>query len=188
MGVDIHWVFQAYKNNQWVDIPSQYDGTRDYYLYSWLRTGGRQAITKPRGFPSDFLLDADGCRHPYKDYAPDDRNLYKFMGEWGYSWLSGIEILSTPIPVENMKIWVPIDVYNEWDKCSNPKHWFELQSNWQQHEDSEHYATPENITDDTWWVIIDWAYDFTEDFEYFVGEVRRLLSIHGNIRFVFGFG
>lgn len=109
------------------------------------------------------------------------------MGEGGFSWLLASEIINARIPVKKMKIWIPIDVYNEWDKTSNPKLWYELHSDWEQQEYSERYATERNITDETWWVIIDWVYDFTEDFKYFVDEVRRLTVIHEEVRFVFGF-
>ena len=86
-----------------------------------------------------------------------------------------------------MQIWVPIDTYNEWDKVSNPTLWHELHSEWRQHEDAEHYATPENISEKTYWVIVEWTYDFTEDFKYFVNEIRRLVGLYREVRFVFGF-
>lgn len=199
MGIDIYWVFQARKDSHWIDIPSEYRGDRDYYLYGWLGMSAGMSthpIFERRGLPPDFLVDIDN-RHPFaspellppyrKEHPLGERYLYQFMGEWGFSWLLGSEILDARVPVETMKIWVPIDVYKEWDKISNPKPWHELHSDWQKFEDAAHYATPENITEDTWRVIIDWEYDFTEDFEYFVGEVRRLMTLYGDVRFVFGF-
>lgn len=196
MSTNICWVFQAKKNDGWIDIPSEYHGGRDQYLYSWLSLGGQPKVNS-RGFPSDFVLSADGVNHPLasidlitphrRKFGESKEELKQFMGEWGHSWLSGTEILNSPIPSELLKIWVPIDAYNEWDKCSNPKIWYELHKNWQKQEHSEHYATPDSITEETWWVIIDFEYNFREHFEYFLHEVRRLIAIHGSIRFVFGF-
>ena len=68
-----------------------------------------------------------------------------------------------------------------------PAIWHELHSDWKNHEDAELYATPDSINDETWRVIIDWNYDFTQDFSGFVNEVRRLMSFHEDVRFVFGF-
>ncbi len=197
MGIDIYWVFQACKDDQWVDISSEYNGDRDYYLYNWIDTELQPPASR-RGFPPDFLLDDDGNTHPLetadllppckRKYVSGGQGLYQFMGSWGYSWLSGEEISSAPIPVKRLEIWLPIDVYREWDGRSNPKLWHELRDNWQEGEHSERYATPETITNETWRVIIEWDYDFKEHFEYFVCEVRRLIAIHGKIRFVFGFG
>ena len=199
MGMDIHGVFQKRQADRWVDISSDYDQRRDEYLYCWLsstRTAGLKPLSRPRGLPDDFALDSDGF-HPienpdvlpyfrkFRDQHTDSTRL--LMGEWGFSWLLGSEVIAAPPPIDIMKIWVPIDTYNEWDKVSNPKLWYELHSDWKQHEDSEHYATPENISEKTYWVIIEWSYDFTEDFKYFVGEIQRLMALHGEVRFVFGF-
>jgi hypothetical protein len=193
MGRDINWVFQAQtKDGEWIDIPCKYDGERDYNLYHWL---GNE-ITEFHGFPYDFLVDEDN-RHPVVDLAvlktyereilSDIRGHYKYMGDGGFCWLLGSEIINARAPVEQLTIEIPIDVYNEWDKVSSPKVWHELHSNWQQMEDAELYATPENITKDTHRVIVDWEHDFTEDFRYFVDEVRRLMALHGDVRFIFGF-
>jgi hypothetical protein len=192
MGKDIHGVFQKNEAGCWADIPSEYNEDRDYYLYDWLALRREFALSQPRGFPDDFEIDENGF-HPIasRDILPPDLrkhcDLLRGMGEWGFSWLLGAEIVNAHKPVRQMKIWIPIDAYNEWDKVSNPKHWHELHSDWQQHEDSEYYATPENIREGTWRVIIDWIYDFTDDFKYFVDEVRRLMVLHGDVRFVFGF-
>jgi len=171
MGFDMHAVFQANKNAIWIDIASDYDCKRDYYLYSWLGMGGHiKPISEPRGFPADF-------------HQKENQNL----GEWGFSWLLGTEIIAAQPPVQTMKIEIPIDAYTEWGKVSNPKLWHELHPDWQKQDYAEHYATPENITEKTWWVIVDWVYDFTEDFADFVNEVHRLTELHGEVRFVFGF-
>ena len=101
MGIDIYWIFQAHKDGVWVDVPSEYDGIRDYPFHAWLRKevvpGGSE-----RGFPADFEVDDE--RHPVGsvDVLPayrrkrfrGDQDLYAFMGEWGHSWLSGPEILN----------------------------------------------------------------------------------------------
>ena len=200
MGFDIHGVFQKKEGDRWVDISSEYNEDRDLYLYWWLsstRTAGLKPLSQPRGFPDDFEVDeynfhpisSHDIRSPIKrkhanSYA--DRNKLG-MGEWGFSWLLGSEIIAAPPPIESMTIWVPIDTYKAWDKVSNPALWHELHNDWQQHEEAELYATPENITDETLRVIVEWTYDFTSDFRYFVNEVRRLIALHTEVRFVFGF-
>ncbi len=193
MGRDINWVFQALtKDGEWIDIPSEYGGDRDSDLYTWLG----QDITEFRGFPVDFLVDEDNCHpvtnleilEPYElKLSSGGRGHYRHMGDGGFCWLLASEIINARAPVEQLTIGIPIDVYSEWDKVSNPTAWHELHSNWQQMEDAERYATPENITQDTYWVIIDREHDYTEDFRYFVDEVRRLMALHRDVRFVFGF-
>ncbi|RYY83660.1 MAG: hypothetical protein EOO15_20955 [Chitinophagaceae bacterium] len=171
MGFDMHGIFQARHKSKWIDIDSNYDFTRDYYLYSWLGMGGWiSPISKARGLPSDFQKPA-----------------HQNLGEWGFSWLLGREIIEAGPPSQEMRIWVPIDTYKTWDQTSNPAIWHELHSDWRNHEDAELYATPDSINDETWRVIIDWDYDFTQDFSGFVNEVRRLISVHEDVRFVFGF-
>jgi len=80
MGCDIHGVFQAkqavegYEGvcSHWVDIRSDWDQSRHYFLFSWLanvRNGygfagvptydAIKPITEPRGLPSDFIVDDD---------------------------------------------------------------------------------------------------------------------------------
>ncbi len=194
MGVDIYWVFQAQtKDGEWIDTPSKYSGDRDSNLYCWLR----QDITERRGFPVDFLVNNEGSCHPVtnleilEQYELKLRSNalghYRFMGEWGYSWLLGSEIINARAPVEQLTIGVPVEDYFKWDKVSKPELWHEMHSNWRQMEDAEDYTTPENITSDTHWVIAGWERDFSEDFRYFTDEVRRLMALHGEVRFVFGF-
>jgi hypothetical protein len=198
MGVDISWTFQARQHGQWMDIPVGYKGDRDGYLYGWLGIGGER-ICNPRGFPLDFVVNMNTYCHPLEniDLFPldmrhnvsnDQHGTYVFMGEWGHSWLSGEEIIEARAPVRRMTIWIPIDIYKEWDQRSYPKVWHELRTDWQEQEYADRYARPENMTDETWWVIVDFEYDFSEHFKYFVDEVRRLVATYSEVRFVFGFG
>lgn len=196
MGIDIHWVFQAKVDSAWIDVPDRYDGARDYYLYAWLGLG-ESPISSLRGFPADFQVNEIGC-HPVTNpevlgpyelehCAYYDESPSRYMGDRGFSWLLGSEILIAPDPVELKTIGIPIRVYNAWDKASNPESWNEMPDDWQQQEFAKRHATPENITGDTEWVVVDWPYDFTDDFRYFVDEIRRLVSQYGEVRFVFGF-
>ena len=101
MGIDIYWIFQAQKNEAWIDVSSEYNGLRDYPLYAWLRQEVMPGVGL-RGFPEDFQVD--DFRHPVEsaDLLPayrrkqfrGDQDLYAYMGEWGHSWLSGAEILN----------------------------------------------------------------------------------------------
>jgi hypothetical protein len=46
---------------------------------------------------------------------------------------------------------------------------------------------PDKITTLAEEIVVEWDYDFTEDFRYFVNRVRRLETLHGEVRLVFGF-
>ena len=115
MGCDIHAVFQAKKNDEWVDVSSEYDEDRHYALFAWL--GGvrgvdiDEIVADHRGIPADFAL-VDYQDHPVSSkeiHPPGVRNErdYEYqrvidgvvwMGDHGYSWALGSEILASTPP------------------------------------------------------------------------------------------
>jgi hypothetical protein len=115
------------------------------------------------------------------------------MGDWGYSWLHADEILNAPAPKYVRKISIPIEVYRQWDGISSPFDycWQPCRDDYVKHED---FATPENITENTKFVVVEWRGNYSDfsdfsDFSVdFFDEVRRLKTLHGEVRFVFGFG
>ncbi|MFZ6709577.1 hypothetical protein [Undibacterium sp. TC9W] len=209
MGTDITGVFQKNENGRWIDISSEYNENRDSALFAWLALGsGDRAGTffiKPlhelRGFPDDFeILNNDEFEntHPilHNDIHPPWKRahasfanpsslwyLKMFMGFHSFSWLYADEILNTT-PRCMRCISVPIGIFSRWDRKSLPEEWQAWCSDW----DKEGFARPDKVDADTKFVVVEWDYDFTQDFAYFVDEVRRLKTLHGKVRFVFGFG
>lgn len=200
MGTDIHTIFQAKQNNEWYDIPHNYNEQRHYSLFAWLadvRQGNSyiKPISEPRGLPSDFQIDGNnehptaienleqGLRDFYTDKYPYDglRN----MGYHSFSWLLGSEILAAnPPPVAKQGI-VSIEFYRTWDKVSPPETYCE-----DVYGGDVHIVTPDvaNYYKETaTHVRVCWIAHLDQEFKYFTDEIRRLMEIHGEIRMVFGF-
>lgn len=208
MGTDITGVFQKKENGQWNDISSDYNEDRHSALFAWLALGCGdragtffiQPLQEPRGFPADFeILNDDQYEntHPIANndiHPPWIRNqafsanpgshwyLKIFMGFHSFSYLYAEEILnSTPRCLRCISI--PIDLFMRWDRKSLPEQWQTWCSDW----NKEGFSKIEEINTDTKFVVVEWDYDFTEEFAYFIDEVRRLKASHGEVRFVFGF-
>lgn len=206
MGTDIHGVFQ--KRNEefdtWEDVPTEYGYERHYMLFAWLagvRNGRGFAgipthtkinpISKPRGFPDDFALtDDDGESHPIYsvEILPHWQRKYGmsgplWMGYHDFSWLTADEIIGSDEENQVLRTGVVHrKFYESWDGVSAPETWYNdiagggiLISN------------PNEITDNTTHVRIDWFSDLSKEVRYFVDEVKRLKTLHGEVRFVFGF-
>ncbi|MDR0776743.1 MAG: hypothetical protein LBE81_08915 [Azonexus sp.] len=185
MGIDVFGVFQQRKEGRWSYLSRYYDGRRGT-LRAWLGVdsyrGARRTeiplILPLRGLPTDLDLN---------EPVGTKSTIENVIGEWGHSWLMGTEIINSTLPVVNLKIWIPLDTYNTWDKSSNPEIWNELDPEWQQDEDVHYFATPDHINENTYRVIVEYPYDFSKDVEYFIDEVRQLIALHGEVRFVYGF-
>jgi hypothetical protein len=110
MGCDIHGIFQARhpETGAWVDVESNYDERRDYWLFAFLadvRNDGTFApISEPRGLPEDFLMKAgefgDLC-HPVArvellgdQYHEPQWALELDLGDHSHSWLTSTELLA----------------------------------------------------------------------------------------------
>ena len=171
MGTDIHTIFQANKDNQWYDIPHNYNENRHYSLFAWL-AGVRQGntyikpISEPRGLPSDFKINGD-------------------MGDHSFSWLLGSEILAAkPPPVAKQGI-VSVEFYHIWDKISPPDTYCADVGG-----SNVHIVIPDVVDyykETATHVRVCWVANLEQEFKYFIDEIRRLMEIHGEIRMVFGF-
>lgn len=192
MGIDIHCVFQAKVADRWVDVASDYKEDRDYPLYSWLGIGGGdktgtctiEPLAPPRGFPADFEL-VNEAWHPTLFKIEKPSPYYPnciLMGGWGFSWLLASEIIRTPAPRVPRTVRIPIDEYRQWDGVSEPTPWQPATANF-----GHVVGPPDKISTLAEKLVVEWDYDFTEDFSYFVDEVRRLEALHGEVRIVFGF-
>jgi hypothetical protein len=201
----VHAVWQAKKDGKWSDVPSNWEQERHYFLFSWLagvRNGYGFAgvktyapvkpIAERRGLPDDFEIDGD--EHPTVLEAIDPRrakwiedeekaNPKAWMGDHSHSWLTADEILSAPRPE---KVWrtgvTSIEIFNEWDGCSRPK---EVSGGIAG--PSIRVATsPVDVTEDSTHVQVYWL-ELEPTLDYFVDEVKRLKTEHGEVRIVFGF-
>lgn len=202
MGTDVHAIWQAKRNSRWEDIESQWDQHRHYLLFSWLanvRNGFGFAgvptydpvvpVALPRGLPEDFEM-VDDC-HPIKELAHmGDRAEYWspgdpmefWMGDHSHSWLTADEILAAKRPgtVQRTGI-VDIQWFRAWDGKTPPSDWCGGISG----RDVNLATSPAKVTPTTTHVSIEW--DAPDGLEYFVEEVQRLKTLHGEVRVVFGF-
>lgn len=191
MGCDIHGVWQKFEDNKWIDIPSNYEQNRHYQLFAIL-AGVRNnydvtPISKPKGLPEDFLMDDDA--HPIEssdimdtrrqEYFKDDKEIW--MGGHSFSYLTGEEILKwDPIKVVQSGI-INKEQFMVWDGKSRPSSY------------ARRVYGPNikvvYIPDDSNWthIWVKWESNMKEELDYFLDEVKRLVDLHGNIRFVFGF-
>lgn len=200
MGTDIHAVFQAKRNGKWVDIRSEYDERRHYMLFAWLadvRNGFGFAgvpthdpvrpISKPRGLPRGMTEDhettdevyASNWRSRFRD--EDDQKNVIWLGDHSWSWLTADEILAATVPAVLRTGIVEMELFKNWDGVSEPERSFGGISG-----PRVVVSTPDTITKKTSHVRIEWM-SSASDFDYFLDEIRRLKTEHGEVRMVFGF-
>lgn len=210
MGTDIHGVFQKKAaDGSWQDVESNYEQDRHYQLFAALadvrngygfagvKTGESiPSIAARRGLPADFLLIDDA--HPViqldfidarrRKYAEEDNDHAVWMGDHSHSWLSGDEMLEwyKRAPLVLRTGILDRAVYEAWDKVGNPASWCGGISGPAiiQIDDTEaaKVAVPG-------WTHIrcEWTQNLIEELDYFFIEIKRLVELHGEIRFVFGF-
>ena len=94
MGCDIHTVWQKRDGHKWVDVPSDYDESRNYSLFGILAgvRGDGPPIVEPRGYPSDFEVGEDND-HPTDietEWREDGR---VWVGDHTHSWLMSDEMI-----------------------------------------------------------------------------------------------
>lgn len=188
MGSDIHGVFQAKVNNQWIDIESNYEedrhyqlfvvlaGVRNEYGFAGVPTGEPVTpIASPRNFPADFDLHLD-------------KHGDKWMGDHSHSYLSGEEMLDwyKNAPVTKRYGVITREQYNKWDKVSEPEF----------HSGDVYGGSVIKISDTDFdraaypnytHIRVSWNSDLKKALAYFFNEVQRLVDKHGEIRYVFGF-
>lgn len=203
MGTDVHAVFQRKTAKGWEDIPSQWNQERHYFLFSFLagvRNGYGFAgvrtyepvvpVAEGRGFPPDFLVE-DGENHPIarenlshrrQKYHEEDEPLW--MGDHSYTWATGDEILAHAETLGSTVRHgvISLEDYNSWDRKSPPSDYCGGISG-----PAIHVSSPTEITEKTTHVQISWAESAKEAISYFLEEVARLRTEHGEIRLVMGF-
>ncbi|MDM1758029.1 MULTISPECIES: hypothetical protein [unclassified Acinetobacter] len=201
MGTDIHGFFQKYENNQWVDITSQYDERRDYYLFSALANQREHQklvanfIAEPRGLPEGIMLDEDYC---YKTdsmalwlskvdpkFAETEEFLKFWMGDHSRSWLSDDEMLewySSP-QLNIVDGLITTQEYPSWDRTSTPFFDYKFFTSGSTILTEEEFQFGKKGD----YIRIYWQQDIREYLAYFFDEVIRLKKLHGKIRFIFGF-
>jgi hypothetical protein len=176
IGTDIHAMVQVRHGGKWEEVPTRWEQRRHYLLFAWLanvRNGFGfagvpthdeiQPVAMPRGLPPGV--------------SAEDLDL----GDHSYSWLLGSEILAAKRPGMIHKIGiVGRKDYEAWDGKSTPSSWCGGVSG-----EGLLVSPPSRITPATTHVSIEW--DMEDGLDYFVGEIRRLMTEHGEIRLVFGF-
>lgn len=208
MGTDIHGVMQKKVAGGWEDVPTEYNENRHYQLFAVLagvRNGYGFAgcptgdavtpIAQPRGLPEDF--DIEDGRHPIpaleimskwrQKYHEEDESLEVWMGDHSHSWLSGQEMLDAfdHLPTITKTGILSREKYDRWDKSSAPSSYAGgVTGNGVVVIGSiaEAGSHPE-------WTHIrcTWQRDLKDELAYFFDEVRRLVELHGEVRYVFGF-
>lgn len=182
MGCDIHGVFQKKTSEGWEDVETEYEFNRHYYLFATLagvRNGRGFAgipthspvvpISEPRGVPDDMEIYND-------EYGGN------FMGDHSHSWLTGQEILARE---HTESVWftgiVSLELFKSWDGISEPEYY----SGGIWGNDVVIADSPVAVNELTTHVRVYWKEK--PELSYFFDEVKRLVSLHGEIRFVFGF-
>jgi hypothetical protein len=200
MGTDIHTIFQAKdKDNNWYDIPHNYNEDRHYSLFAWLadvRQGNNfiKPISPPRGLPTDFQINED------YEHSTSIDNLPTFYKEWytpehpydglrnlgyhNFSWLLGSEILANKPPLVAKQGIIDIESWRAWDKVSPPSCYCAGVSG-----PNVHIVMPDvaDVYESATHVHICWIANLEQEFKSFTDEIRRLMDLHGEIRMVFGF-
>lgn len=207
MGCDIHGIWQKKTAHGWQDIESNYEQDRHYELFAALagvRNGygfagvptGEAIIpaSEPRGLPAGFKVK--DFVHPVSDvsiidprrrrYRDDGDPLEFDMGDHSHSWLTGKEMLDwyASAPTVAKTGIITRKQFEEWDWKSCPETYcggtsgpgIVIAS-------SADKVLPANFTH----VRVTWKQSLREELAYFFSEVKRLVDLHGEIRFVFGF-
>ena len=199
MGTDVHMVFQKQTKltkdiTVWSKVDDNYNQGRQYTLFGWLanvRNGVGFAnvytgdpitpISLPRGLPEDLDLH-DGI---YQGV---------WLGDHSYSWLMGSEVLQAYDRLEPIcRVGViPYDAYVEWDKVSQPYSYSygTFGSNMLVLSEKQINEGIDMYTDKQIYVQVEWiasSEQLKREFSSLVDEVKRLTSLHGEIRLVFGF-
>jgi hypothetical protein len=204
-------VFQKRDGAHWVDVSSDYDEESDDALFEWLGAAGGGAgsfdvepLAVHVGAPDDFELVDGGTFHPVASvdiHAPSKRLLQArlrrvdagratvCMGSSDIRWLHVDEILAATPPRMLRAVAIPIKAFPAWDGHALPGRWELLATDWQQRPPGAPglYARSYEVGDNTRYVVVDRHFDFADEFDYFLGELRRLKADHGEVRMVYAF-
>lgn len=199
MGTDIHAVFQAKKDDAWIDVDSQYKEERHYFLFAWLagvRNGFGFAgvpthtpikpIAEPRGLPDDFQ-GHDSTKElmgRHAEYLEDGEDPHVWMGDHSHSWLTADEIIAVGAPGKTWRTGiVSRTFFDAWDGHTSPETWSGDISG------TDIYVAewPSTVKEGSTHVRIFWMQADEDVLSYFTDEIKRLKSLHGEVRMVFGF-
>lgn len=125
-----------------------------------------------------------------------------WMGDHSHTWLTGAEMLAwyANAPTTTHHGIISVGDFKEWDRKSRPQNyaggvWGRGVHTISQHE-AEVMFDPNIVSNDTdvavaappvTHVQVSWQTSLREELAYFFDEVARLVSEHGDVRFVFGF-
>lgn len=106
MGIEIHCVWQVLQGTEWQDIESGFTTFKPYgkllgIMGSEFNPLGITPISEPRGFPDGFVvlndhfhpIPLESCTDYERQNVSVDNRPQRWMGEWGFSWLTGKEML-----------------------------------------------------------------------------------------------
>lgn len=185
MGTDIHGVFERRHNGKWERIETEYSFGRHYFLFACLagvRNGFGFAgvpthspvrpIAEPRGLPEDL-------NYSEKDGYANEPDFW--FGDHSHSWLTGEEILAYSWPTIARTGVMNLEDWEAWDKISPPNFGYSGSVSGP----GIKISSPQSIEPSTTHVRAIWV--SPPQCDYFLDEVRRLVTLHGEIRFVFGF-
>lgn len=185
-------------------------GVRNGYGFAGIKTHEPLVpLSEPKGYPEDFEVD-DCNQYKITDnalrgkraewYKDEDANpgdpshLMLWMGDHSHSWLSSGEILNAPDQGTRKVGAIALDAYKTWTGGS-PGPWFG--------DISGPDIVTVDISEETWeglhpdieepegktvYVRVSWKVDSVrEACSEFIDEVKRLVGLHGEVRYVFGF-
>jgi len=205
MGTDIHGIFQKKVDNRWEDVETKFKFNRHYLLFAWLgnvRNGFGfasvrthtpiESLSDCRGYPKDFEVANDThyvdniklLPEYLQEYEKETKDRYDtWMGDHSHSWVTSEEMLKNISDIILTRTGIiPIENFKQWDGKSQPDTW----SGGISGRDIE-VQVPPDITPTTTHVRIFWEIHLQDEILYFIDEVKRLVELHGEIRFVFGF-
>jgi hypothetical protein len=153
-------------------------------------------IAEPRGLPDDFAMDGDA--HPLaalehmdprrRKYHEADEKLEQWMGDHSHSWLTGDEILAWAEKAPEVLKAGVLDraAYETWDGTSRPTSYCGAIFGNDVARINDNAVEKEQMPNWTH-IFCHWSSELRAELAYFFDEVARLVSEHGNVRFVFGF-
>lgn len=199
MGTDVHMVFQKQTKltkdiTVWSKVDDNYSQGRQYTLFGWLAN-----VRNGVGFANVYTGDPVTPISLPRD-LPEDLDLHEgsyqgvWLGDHSHSWLMGSEVLQAYDRLEPIcRVGVlPYDAYVEWDKVSQPYSYSSgvFGSNVVVLSEKQINEGIYMYTDKQFYVQVEWVVSSEQlkrEFSSLVDEVKRLTSLHGEIRLVFGF-
>jgi hypothetical protein len=203
MGLDVFGVFQKREKERWVSFQSYYYGERDE-LRNWLGLnleGGYEIkpIAQPRGLPADFDVDEFVGEHSKSWLLADEI-------------LNALPALATSTEKISIKTYFEAcnkepDLRKLEDSIEEIfiKEYFDRRKkefNLEEWENFKNYRSatgrclirlvaastmPFDVTFTSEYGFVDCIYDFSDYFQRYIDEIRRLKNKYGEVRFVFGF-